>query len=233
VQYLGRRTGKSRATILGTEVVDRWLDWWGWIPVTFGLALTGGLPRWVFTALVVLGGAMFVAAVALVVLAKLGREPKPGSRLGGAYRGFREGARAFASYRTLFIAFVVAPLPWLWESTVLRVAAASFDIHLTLAQAFSVLLGLNVGGFVPSPGSIGSMETAGTAALVLCGASRTSALAFMFAYHVTQLAPALATGVGILVAEGELLFGRVPRATSVDRSAAPLERRESAAPRDG
>ena len=26
VQYLGRRTGQSRAVIFGTEIVDRWLD---------------------------------------------------------------------------------------------------------------------------------------------------------------------------------------------------------------
>ncbi len=55
------------------------------------------------------------------------------------------------------------------------------------------------------------METAGTAARVFCGASRSAALAFMFAYHVTQLAPGLAAGVAILVAEGELLFGKAVR----------------------
>ncbi len=217
VQYLGRRTNRSRAVILGTEVVDRWLDWWGWIPVLLGLAFTGGLPRWTFTVLGVFGALLVAAAGALVLLVKLGRGPRPGSRFESAYRGFRDGVRAFASWRTVLIAFGVAPLPWLWESLVLRWAAGAFGIHLRLAQAFSVLIGLNVGGFVPSPGSIGSMETAGTAALALCGASRSSALAFMFAYHVTQLAPALVAGVAILVAEGEFLFSRPrPAAPPID-----------------
>ena len=211
VQYLGRRTGKSRATILGTEVVDRWLDWWGWMPIVLGLAATGELPRWIFRALSVFGGLLVLGAGVMVLLFKLGKGPRAGSRFATAYRGFREGAMAFATLRTLVLAFTVAPLPWLWESLVLRWAAGAFDIHLSVAQAFSVLVGLNVGGFVPSPGNIGSMETAGTAALVLCGAGRTNALAFMFAYHVTQLAPALAAGVAVLVAEGELLFTR-PRA---------------------
>src|SRR5207244_11661277 len=44
VQYLGRRTGKSRATILGTEIVDRWLDWWGWIPSFLILCLVSRPP---------------------------------------------------------------------------------------------------------------------------------------------------------------------------------------------
>jgi hypothetical protein len=219
VQYLGRRTGKSRATILGTEVVDRWLDWWGWIPVVLGLALTGELPPWIFTALAVFGGLLLVAAAGLVLLAKLVRGPRPDSRFAAAYHGFREGARAIASVRTLVLAWTAAPLPWLWESLVLRWAGHAFGIHLTIAQAFSVLVGLNVGGFVPSPGSLGSMETAGTAALVLCGAGRTSALAFMFAYHVTQLAPALTAGVAILVAEGESLFTRRSPAVPAQQTA--------------
>ena len=144
------------------------------------------------------------------MLVKVGREPRPGSRFAGAYRGFREGARAFVSLPVAAhrLDDRAAALALGEPGPALRPARA-FDIHLTMAQAFSVLVGLNLGSFVPSPGSLGSMETAGTAALVLCGASRAGALAFMFVYHVTQLAPGLAAGVAILVSEGELLFGRV------------------------
>jgi uncharacterized protein (TIRG00374 family) len=224
VQYLGRRTGKSRAKILGTEVVDRWLDWWGWIPVLLGLAAAGSLPHWMFTVLGVLGSLLVGAALGLLLLVKLGRTPGPGSRFADAYRGFREGVKAFATVRTLVLAFTVAPLPWIWESLVLRAAGETFDIHLTMGEAFSVLVGLNLGGFVPSPGSLGTMETAGTAALVLFGAERSHALAFMFAYHLTQLAPGLAAGVAILVAEGELLFGRAPRAKTAPGAGTEIDR---------
>ena len=211
VQYLGRRTGKSRATILGTEVVDRWLDWWGWIPVAGVLAATGGIPRWLVTALVVLGAVLVAVAALLALLLKVGRGWKPDSRFANVCRSFEEGAGSFVSYRSLLIAWTIAPLPWLWETLVLRWSAHAFDIHLTMAQAFSVLVGLNLGMFVPSPGAIGSMETAGTTALVLCGASRPAALAFMFVYHLTQLASGLVAGVAILIAEGELLVGRSRR----------------------
>jgi uncharacterized membrane protein YbhN (UPF0104 family) len=212
VQYLGRRTGKSRAQILGTEVVDRWLDWWGWIPLLLAFAMMGEVPRWIFTVLEVFGGVLVVGALGLLLLLRLGRGLPPGSRFGRAYVSFRDGARTFVSYRSLLIAWTIAPLPWLWESLVLRWAGRAFGIDLTLAQAFSVLVGLNLGMFVPSPGAIGSMETAGTAALVLCGAPRPAALAFMFVYHLTQLAPGLASGLAVLIAEGELLFGRTDRA---------------------
>src|SRR4051794_9379084 len=95
VQYLGRRTGKSRATILGTEMVDRWLDWWGWLPVVAVLALVGDLPPWVFKAI-----AAFVALLVgwgggMMVLTRRGYEPRPGSRWGAIYRSLREGVEAF------------------------------------------------------------------------------------------------------------------------------------------
>jgi uncharacterized membrane protein YbhN (UPF0104 family) len=71
-----------------------------------------------------------------------------------------------------------------------------------------VLIGFNVAMVVPSPGAVGSVETGGTAALVFFGVDQSKALAFMFVYHFTQLLPGIATGMGILVAEGEKLFGR-------------------------
>jgi uncharacterized protein (TIRG00374 family) len=219
VQYLGSRTGKSRATILGTEVVDRWLDWWGWIPLMTVLALTGELPRWIYTVLAVFLALLVALASALLGVAHFGRRsgknPRSSrtmARLGEIARSFCDGVKHFVSYRSLFIAFFVAPLPWLWESMVIRQAAQSFDVHLTVAQAFSVLIGLNVGMLVPSPGALGAVEAGGTAALVLCGAGHPAAAAFMVVYHLTQLLPGLCTGVAILVAEHRVLLRRRPKA---------------------
>jgi uncharacterized protein (TIRG00374 family) len=207
VQYLGRRTGKSRATILGTEVVDRWLDWWGWFPVLFVLALTGTVPPWLYKALGLFALLLSSWAVLLLVLSRRGYVPKAGSRFGEAFRSFRVGAEAFRSRRMLLLALAVAPLPWLWESIAICVAARAFGIELTLAMAFSVLIGFNVAMVVPSPGAVGSVETGGTAALHYFGVDQSKALAFMFVYHFTQLLPGIATGAAILVAEGEKLFG--------------------------
>jgi uncharacterized protein (TIRG00374 family) len=208
VQYLGRRTGKSRATILGTEVVDRWLDWWGWFPVLFVFALTGTVPSWLFKALGLFGAVLGSWAALMFFLSRRGYEPKPGSKLGAAYVSFRSGVELFQSRRVLLLALVVAPLPWLWESIAIKTAAGAFGIDLTLAMAFSVLIGFNIAMVVPSPGAVGSVETGGTAALMYFGVDQSKALAFMFVYHFTQLLPGIATGAGILVAEGEKLFGR-------------------------
>lgn len=207
VQYLGRRTGKSRSTIFGTELVDRWLDWWGWFPVLLVLSVTSDLPRWLFTALGIFSALLVTWAVGMTVLSGLRYTPKEGSRFGEVYRSLRTGIAPFKSKRTLLIAFAVAPLPWLWESIVLALVGPAFDIHLTLGMAFSVLIGFNIAMVVPSPGAIGTLETGGTAALVFFGVDQSKAFAYILVYHLTQLLPGVATGVAIIVAEGERFFG--------------------------
>src|SRR5207245_7293390 len=65
VQYLGRRTGISRAKLLGTEIVDFWSDKWGWVGACPLVCLLGAPPSWLFRALLVIGGA--VVGVGLVL----------------------------------------------------------------------------------------------------------------------------------------------------------------------
>jgi uncharacterized protein (TIRG00374 family) len=218
VQYLGRRTAKSRATILGTEMVDRWLDWWGWFPLLFALALTTSVPSWLYQALGIFALLLGSWAIGMVILSRRGHQPKAGSRLSAAYVSLRAGVQPFRSRRMVWLALAVAPLPWLWETLAISAAARGFGIELSFPMAFSVLIGFNIAMVVPSPGAIGSVETGGTAALVFFGVDQTQALAFMFVYHFTQLLPAMALGATILVAEGETLF----RFTRVE-GAAPEE----------
>jgi hypothetical protein len=207
VQYLGRRTGKSRATILGTEIVDRWLDWWGWIPVILLLAVTNDLPRWVFLAVAIFGSSLAAWAVTMVILTRRGYAPRSGSRVGRTILKLQGGVQAFRTKRIWAIAFLVAPLPWIWEATVLTNVSPAFGININLAQAFCVLVGFNLATVVPSPGALGTVEAGGTAALVFFGADQSRALAFMFIYHFAQLLPGIVTGVVILAVEGESLFG--------------------------
>ncbi len=207
VHYLGRRTGKSRATILGTEVVDRWLDLWGWIPTVLVLALVTDLPPRIFTLLKMFGGGLGAAAVTMIVLTRRGYTPRPGSRLASLYGAFRAGIGAFSSWRTLAIAVAIAPLPWLWEAFVIGRSAVGFGADMGLARSFVVLVAFNMGMVVPSPGAIGPMETGGTLALKAFGMDPSKAFAFMTVYHLAQILPGVIAGVVILTAQGERLFG--------------------------
>lgn len=208
VQYLGRRTGKSRATILGTEVVDRWLDFWGWIPTMLVLAVASDVPSWVWKAVAIFGGLLVSWGVTMAVLSRRGWAPRPGSRFASLYGAFRSGVEAFATRRTLAIAFGLAPLPWIWEAFFIRTVTPAFGVHVDFTRAFCVLVGFNLAMVVPSPGAIGTEEAGGVKAFAYFGVDPSRALAFMIVYHLCQMIPGIITGVGILAVEGETLIGK-------------------------
>jgi uncharacterized membrane protein YbhN (UPF0104 family) len=152
-------------------------------------------------------GLLLLWGVAMVVLTRRGWEPRPGSRFAAVYTSVRGGVVAFRARRTWTIAFLIAPLPWLWEAFAIWVTTRAFGIVISPTDAFCVLVAFNLAMFVPSPGGVGTVEAGGATALVLFGAGRAQAIAYMFAYHFAQLLPAVLTGAAILVGEGEHLFG--------------------------
>jgi uncharacterized membrane protein YbhN (UPF0104 family) len=207
VQYLGRRTGKSRATILGTEIVDRWLDWWGWIPTFLVLCLLSRPPSWLYKALGIFGSVLVVWAGVMLLLTRRGWRPSGDGRFARVWAALTTGITAFRSPRIWAIALLLGPLPWLWESLAISVAARAFGIDISWLMSFSVLIGFNLAMVVPSPGALGSVEAGGTAALLFFGVDQYKAMAFMFVYHLTQLLPGVIGGVVLLIVERERLFG--------------------------
>jgi glycosyltransferase 2 family protein len=217
VQYLGRRTGVSRAKLLGTEVVDFTSDKWGWVaafPVVCLLSLL--LPQhelppvWLFRALA--GFACLVTASGTVLLFMA--SPRWRHHRDGRPRGplwlanLRDGFSAASWKRLLVVETVLAPLPWLWETFVIVVASRALDLGLTPMQAFGALTAWNMGTLIPSPGNAGSFEASGTLALGWLGVAPEKALAFIFLYHLAQVLPGMMAAAGLLVAEGETFFGK-------------------------
>jgi uncharacterized protein (TIRG00374 family) len=202
VQWLGRRSGRSRTLLLATEVVDRWLDGWGWMPLLLVVGLVSHPPAWLSRALGTFGGLLLVSGAAMWLL---GRRASPGAkengRLSHLWSALRAGVAAFRSARTWRIALLLAPLPWLWESLAIFWATRAFGIEMPWPAAFSVLVAFNLATLVPSPGSIGAVEAGGTAALVLCGVDQSQALAFMCVYHFTQLLPGVLAGALVVLAQ--------------------------------
>jgi len=203
VQYLGRRTGLSRAKLLGTEIVDFWSDKWGWVATFPLICLLGSPPAWLFRALLVIGGAVVGLGALLALMGS------------GLWRGgppwlgnLRDGFAVNRWKRLLLVETFIAPLPWLWETFVIVVAGHALGLQLTPMQAFAALTAFNVATAVPAPGNAGSFEAGGTLALIAFGIPKETALAFIFLYHMTQVVPGFVGGVLVLVLEGESLFGK-------------------------
>ena len=203
VQYLGKRTGTSRAKLLGTEIVDFWSDKWGWVAAFPVLCLFGSPPSWLFRALLAIGSAVVGVGMLLAMMGSglLRRGPRWLTNL-------RDGFAANHWKRLLLVETVIAPLPWLWETLVIVVAGHALGLDLSAMQAFAALTAFNVATAVPSPGNAGSFEAGGTLALIAFGIPKETALAFIFLYHLTQVVPGFVGGVLVLVLEGETLFGR-------------------------
>jgi uncharacterized membrane protein YbhN (UPF0104 family) len=203
VQYLGRRTGVSRAKLLGTEVVDFWSDKWGWVAALPVVCLIEPPPPWLYNALLPFG-ATVVGVGLLLALMGSGRW-----RRGPAWlTSLRDGFAANSWKQLLIVETIIAPLPRLWETFVILVAGHALGLKLTVMQAFAALTAFNLASIFPSPGNAGSFEAGGTLALVAFGTPKETALAFMFLYHLTQVLPGFVGGIQVLVVERETLFGK-------------------------
>jgi uncharacterized membrane protein YbhN (UPF0104 family) len=222
VQYLGRRTGISRAKLLGTEIVDFWSDKWGWVASFPVVCLLGHPPPWLVRALLLMSAAILGVGIVLAVLASgLWR----GSRAPRWLHNLRDGFAANRWKRLLLVETLVAPLPWLWETFLIAVAGHALGLTLSPMQAFAALTAFNIATAVPSPGNAGSFEAGGTLALAAFGIDKETALAFIFLYHLTQVVPGFAAGGLVLLLEGESLFGR---RTTVEDAAEAAQLSEAA-----
>src|SRR5215468_4455067 len=121
VQYLGKRTGTSRVTLLGTELLDYWSDKAGWLlafVLTSLVSLLGwkeGPPRWLLHAMgalavLVLGMAALAVVAHLPLLRRLSPRVDPGPQW---LQKLRSGFAAHDRRSLGLVIGVLAPLPWL------------------------------------------------------------------------------------------------------------------------
>jgi uncharacterized membrane protein YbhN (UPF0104 family) len=205
VQYLGRRTGVSRAKLLGTEIVDFWSDKWGWIAAFPLVCVVGDPPAWLLHALLLMASVVVLVSAVLWLMASGWWR---GASVPAFLHNLRDGFAANHWRRLLFVETAVAPLPWLWETFLIAVAGHALGLSLTPMQAFATLTAFNIATAVPSPGNAGSFEAGGTLALAAFGVDKGTALAFIFLYHLTQVVPGFVGGVLLLALDGDSLLGR-------------------------
>ncbi len=224
VQYLGKRTGTSRVTLLGTELLDYWSDKAGWL-VAFLLTCVVSVLGWRewpqtwllhaigILALLVLGSGALAIIAQLPLLRRLSPRLDPGPRW---LQKLRSGFAAHDRRSLLVVEFLLAPLPWLWEVPVVMVAGHALGLSLSPMVAFALITAANLGTVVPVPGGAGSFEAAGAFALASCGIPHNVAFAFVLLYHLSLVLPMVVAGVGLVVLQGRSLLPR-RRATRLRR----------------
>jgi uncharacterized membrane protein YbhN (UPF0104 family) len=196
VQYLSERTQVSRATLLGTELVDFWIDKSGWIAAFVLLLPTGIPPVWMLHAFI-----LFATLSALLVsIAWLLRHRIRATAGGEGWLGrIALGVISSGPRRLLAVALGLAALPWLWEALVIGSVAWAAGVRVGWLQAFAVLTAFNVALVVPTPGNVGANEAASSAAFVSFGVPLDRSLALAIVYHGSQLLPSIIAGGALLI----------------------------------
>ncbi len=216
-EWLGRRSGVSRASILGSIVLDHLVNAAGMFLGIAALPLVLNLPTWLHSA-IWLAVVVFAAAGSAVFLLrpKAGQAvpegaPSGDGRVAGAIASFlahvRLGLTAMTDRRALARSLLASVLAWLLEIHVVFFSLRAFDIQVPFGVSLLVLMAVNLALVVPfaPPGNFGTIEVGATLALMEWGVPKEQALAFALAYHFLQVIP-LALG-GLALAGRSLLRG--------------------------
>ena len=222
VHYLGDREGISRASALGTVVVERVVDLVAVVAIA-SVALVVLSVRGVVANAVLVGAG--VAGLFLVILA-LGivAHRLPGAdrarvlierypRVGNLARSLQGGLAVAGRPRTLVEAMLASAAAWSMSILAFAAIGQALGLQLSMGQAALIASGVALASAVPAgPSNLGTFELAAQEIGKAVGIEASSALALGVLVHVSILA---VTSIGGAVAVAR--FGWRGSASTVDQ----------------
>lgn len=211
---VGRRAEISRSAALASIVVERIFDLFTLLALfTVVMAVTkfpGGLDK---VALVVFLFGISALGLTLawnrypktIISLILRFVPARGrERVASLAARFGEGLGVFDRASHIIIVCLLSIGMWIAVIIVNWLAIESLGIRVPQPQAAMVsLVAISLVTMVPSaPGFIGTLQGAGTAALLVFGVPKEQGLAFSIVYHATQWIPVNLVGAAYLLHEG-------------------------------
>jgi uncharacterized protein (TIRG00374 family) len=202
--YLGLRTGLSRATLLGSIVLDHLVDAAGLLTGLALLPFFMGVPDWVRAGSWIIFGLFVVVSMLVAALRPRadGSTTPPGGllrlrRFSNLLLKVQHGLTGARQPRALVKAYGASLVGWTLEVNVVALALKAVGVELPMAAAFLVLAAVNLALVFPvaPPGNLGTVELGATLALVEVGVPKEKALAFAICYHMLQLIPIAVMGV--------------------------------------
>jgi uncharacterized protein (TIRG00374 family) len=217
--HLGHRTGVSRASVLGTVVVERVVDTVVLVAIASGaillLAVRGVLAGVILVGLGVAG--LLVAGLALAlavhrlpfaarVVAAIERWPG----LRGAASRLREGLAVAGRPGTMLPAVGRSVAAWGATIVAFAVAGQAIGVEMTWGQAALLASGTALATAIPAgPGNLGTFELAAIEVAKVVGVAADPAFALALLVHVAILAVTTAGGIAaLLVARGRVTVAR-------------------------
>jgi uncharacterized protein (TIRG00374 family) len=209
--YLGDREGISRASALGTVVVERVVDLVAVVGIAavalLVLSVRGVIANAVLVGAAVTGLFLIVLAVGIVahrlpgldrIRALVERYP----RVRDLARSLQDGLSVAARPRTIGEAIVVSAVSWTMAILALAAVGQSLGVQLSIGQAALIASGVALASAVPAgPSNLGTFELAAQELGKAVGVAPASALALGILLHVLIL---LVTSIG-----GAIAFARL------------------------
>ena len=210
----GEGEGLSRATVLGTVVVERVVD----TVIVVGLAAFAVVVlsvRGVMSSAVLLGAA-FVSLLVLGLALAMALHRLPGADRVVAYverwpkiielaRRLREGLAVAGRPGTLAGALGFSVIAWGASITTALAAGQALDVELTVAEATLLTAGVSLATIVPSgPGYVGTFELTAVSILTTFGIDPDTGFALALLIHAMILA---VTTIGGIIAALRLGVG--------------------------
>jgi uncharacterized protein (TIRG00374 family) len=206
-EWLARRSGLPRATVLGSIVLDQLVNAVGLFVGIAALPFVLEMPRWLHSGLW-LALLVFLAAATLVFVfqPRAGQATLAGAQpqgKAGAVAGFlaraRLGLAAVRDRRALARSLGGSLLAWVVEMNVVLITLHAFGLHPSLGVSLLVLMAVNLALVVPfaPPGNLGTLEVGAMLALMQYGVPKEQALAFALVYHLLQVVPIGIAGLSL------------------------------------
>lgn len=209
--FLGIRADISKVYLMGTVVLDRLMDVAVLVSLALFLLVLAPVAPGVSLGMLVAGGVLLLAGVALVVLLRWrGMRhvlDRVGSRLPVRVRRWFAAVgpqlqlslakrRAWGNWSALVGLSLGV---WFCMGVSLFLALQAFDISLPMWGTGVLLVVLNLGGLIPSsPGYIGTYHWLAVTTLGALGVDRSTGLSFALVNHALWYVPQVVAGLVIL-----------------------------------
>ena len=200
VEWVGRVTGLSRVSVVGSVLLDQLVNAAVLLAGLALLPLIGAVPLWLrpsgYFAL-----ALFIIGASIVFMLKPasavplpeggGRSRLPLKAVANFLARVRHGLLASRNPRALAWSLGASVVAWGLEINVTSVSMKAVGLHLPLIASILVLIAVNLALAFPAapPGNVGTLELGATLALLEFGVPKEQALAFAVCYHLLQVVP--------------------------------------------
>lgn len=218
---LGQRMQVSKASVLGTVVLDRLLDTLALVTMVIFLIFTADIPTVVKKSAFVFSVVGFLALLVLWLIARNRPEFKQlidrllhfapeqiKNTIVNFVDSFSSGLQTLLQMKSLFPIILYSILAWLIVIAIAQFFLKAVGLNFSWQVPLFLVIITNLGAAIPaSPGSLGVFHALVIYALALWSVEKEAALSMGIVYHETLYLFVLILGIGALWYQGYSLAG--------------------------